>query len=197
MKTKILAPLATVAVMALAPMSAHAVTGFTDDSTSLRAGPGRDYPRIERLPKNVRVEVHGCLRRYDWCDVSYRGYRGWMDADDVKVAFRNTRGYIREYGPTYNVPLISFSFDTYWDNHYRKQRFYRERVAWREKSRTWYNDRDHDGIPNRVDRDQDGDGIRNSKDRDMDGDGVRNSRDRDRDGDGVRDKNDRRPNTPN
>ncbi|MBL8628545.1 MAG: SH3 domain-containing protein [Rhodospirillaceae bacterium] len=177
MNFKFLTPLTTIAALAFAPTTAHAVTGFTDDSTSLRAGPGRDYPRIARLPRNVRLEVHGCLRRYDWCDVSFRGARGWIDADDVKVAFRNSRGYIREYGTSFDVPLITFSFDWYWDKHYRGQRFYRDRASWRERSRGWYRDQDGDGVPNRYDRDQDGDGIRNSRDRDVDGDGIRNKRD--------------------
>jgi WXXGXW repeat (2 copies) len=45
-------------------------------------------------------------------------------------------------------------------------------------------DTDHDGIPNRFDRDRDGDGIRNRADRDRDGDGVPN-------------RYDRRPDNPN
>ncbi len=80
-------------------------------------------------------------------------------------------------------------------------------------------DLDHDGIPNRFDRDVDNDGIPNSLDRnidggfcrkgplkghyigdhmnnnsvhehDMDGDGIVNSRDTDMDGDGIRNEND-------
>lgn len=50
-----------------------------------------------------------------------------------------------------------------------------------------YGDRDHDGVPNRYDRDNrrfgpygdlDRDGIQNQHDRDRDGDGIRNNRDR-------------------
>ncbi len=68
-------------------------------------------------------------------------------------------------------------------------------------------DMDHDGVPNRYDRDRDGDGIPNQYDRhpnggkphprhDRDHDGVPNRYDRDRDGDGVRNRHDRRPDNP-
>ena len=56
---------------------------------------------------------------------------------------------------------------------------------WRmERGRWERGDRDHDGIPNRVDRDRDNDGIPNRADRDRDNDGVPN-------------RVDARPNNPN
>jgi len=85
-------------------------------------------------------------------------------------------------------------------------------------------DMDHDGVPNRYDRDRDGDGIPNRYDRhdggyrsgwdrapqrawehngwrhgggrDEDRDGVPNRYDRDRDGDGVPNRRDYRPDNP-
>jgi hypothetical protein len=65
-------------------------------------------------------------------------------------------------------------------------------------------DRDHDGIPDRYDRndgrgdrrDSDRDGVPDRVDRDRDGDGVPNRVDRDRDGDGVPNRVDRRPDNP-
>jgi uncharacterized protein YraI len=183
MKTKIILPLAAAAV-ALAPMSAFALTGFTDESTSLRAGPDSDAPRITRMPKNARIEVHGCIRRYDWCDVSYQGTRGWVDSDDVEIAYQGARTYLRERAVVEQVPVVRFEFDRYWDDYYRGHVIYKERDTYRTQAADWYNDADMDGVPNRYDRD-------------MDGDGERNSLDRDRDGDGLRNKRDPMPNTPN
>lgn len=74
-----------------------------------------------------------------------------------------------------------------------------------------YGDRDHDGVANMDDQDRDGDGIPNRLDPhpnrydrhagigpngDLDRDGIANRYDRDRDGDGIRNGRDRFPNNP-
>lgn len=56
----------------------------------------------------------------------------------------------------------------------RDGRWQREGSRWDRGGR---GDSDHDGIPNRHDRDRDNDGIANRNDRDRDGDGVPNRRD--------------------
>lgn len=182
----------------LVPVVAHAERAYTTSNLSMRAGPGRDYPRIARLPSNVRVNLLGCLNRYDWCDVTYRGARGWVNGDALAIRYDDRRVRVFEYGPHIRLPIITFSFDSYWDNHYNRRPFYNDRDVWRDRWRGWGGgrDQDRDGVPNRADRDQDGDGIRNSRDSDRDGDGIRNDRDRDRDGDGVRNNRDRNPNRP-
>ena len=184
-----------------APVAANAAVAYLTDSTSLRAGPGRDFPRIERLPSNVRVELYGCIDRFDWCDVRVGRMRGWVDGDDLTVPWRGRRVGIIEYGPRLSLPLISFRIDNYWDEHYRRHTFYRDRDRYRA-----FADRDHDSIPNRFDRDRDGDGRPNRVDPtpngrppgrgDEDRDGIPNRFDRDRDGDGTPNRADRRPDNP-
>jgi uncharacterized protein YraI len=200
------------------PAVAEAAPGFTDSRVALRAGPGGDYPRIETLQRNTRVNIHGCIRRYDWCDVSIGRIRGWVPADELMFRYQGRPVRVMEYGPRISLPTLTFSFDTYWDNNYRRSNFYRDRDRYRA---VWRRDQDRDGIPNAFDRDRDGDGVRNNRDRDRDGDGVRNNRDpqpnnpgvnrvdrdldndgirndrdRDRDGDGVRNNRDPQPNNP-
>jgi uncharacterized protein YraI len=206
MRAKIITAVAAAA--ALFAGAAQAATGFTVERTALYAGPGDDYPRVQRVPSEARVTVHGCIRAYDWCDVSFRGERGWMDGGDIIVRERGRRIYMRDYGPRYNVPLISFSFGSYWDSNYRNHRFYRDRDRWTQRASR---DMDHDGIPNRFDRDRDGDGRANNVDRnpnvpnrandgrnprDEDHDGIPNRFDRDRDGDGTPNRRDDRPDNP-
>jgi len=177
MKARFLIPVLAAAIF-LPVAAASAATGYTTDNLTMRAGPGGEYPRIDRLPRGAKVNVHGCIDRFDWCDVTFRGRRGWVDGDEITVPYRGRRVAIMEYGPRISVPVISFSFDTYWDSHYRRASFYRDRDNWRERWRGWSRvDQDRDGIPNRFDRDRDGDGVRNNRDRDRDGDGVRNNRD--------------------
>jgi len=85
---------------------------------------------------------------------------------------------------------FSFSFDTgavafaysdgYWDRDRRWHSWrnareareyrasygdrYRHRKHTRERNRGWRGDQDHDGVPNRYDRDRDGDGVSNRRD---------------------------------
>jgi uncharacterized protein YraI len=171
---------------------------------------------VTTLNRNTRVQIHGCINRYDWCDVSVRGARGWVEGDDLRLRYQGRPVRIVEYGPRIALPTLTFSFDRYWNDNYRRSGFYRDRDRYRDFARR---DQDRDGVPNRFDRDRDGDGIRNNRDRDRDGDGVRNNRDqkpnnpnvnrvdrdldndgvrnnrdRDRDGDGVRNRNDPAPN---
>jgi uncharacterized protein YraI len=187
------------------PAVAQAAPGYTDSRVALRAGPGGDYPRIITLQRNARVNIHGCIRRYDWCDVSVAGIRGWVPADELMFRYRGRPVRVMEYGPRISLPTLTFSFDTYWDNNYRRSNFYRDRDRYRA---VWRRDMDRDGIPNQFDRDRDGDGVRNNRDRrpndpsvnrvdrDLDNDGIRNDRDRDRDGDGTPNNRDVRPNNP-
>jgi uncharacterized protein YraI len=158
MKAKYLASVLAAAFML--PAAAHAQTAYTADSLTMRAGPGRDYPRIERLSRNSRVFIHGCVDRFDWCDVSRGRLRGWVDGDALMIPYEGRRLRVLEYGPRLDVPVISFRFDNYWNDNYRRHSFYRDRDRWREY-RSARRDQDFDGVPNRVDRDRDGDGVPN------------------------------------
>jgi len=103
----------------------------TTDSTELRAGPALDFPVVDRIPSDVRVEVHGCVRGYRWCDVSWRDARGWVPGQELAYLYQNRRVAIVEYGPRIGLPVIAFSFDTYWDRYYRGRSWYGERTRWR------------------------------------------------------------------
>ncbi len=159
MRLRYLAPILAAAV--LSPAIAQAAVGYTEGRVALRAGPGPDFPRLEALPRNVRVNVHGCVHRFDWCDVSWRGARGWINGERLTISYRGRRVLMHEYGPRMDVPVISFHFDSYWDNNYSRSGFYRERDRWRH---SWRGDEDRDGVPNRYDRDRDGDGTPNRRD---------------------------------
>jgi uncharacterized protein YraI len=152
--------LAAVTVL-LTATAVDAATGVAARRLSLHAGPGNDYPRIDRIPRDARVAVHGCIRAYDWCDVTFRGHRGWVDGDSLAIFDGRRRLVIREYGARYNVPVVTFGFGDYWDSHYRGRPFYRDRDHWNQRARR---DQDRDGVPDRFDRDRDGDGVRNRRD---------------------------------
>ncbi len=54
-----------------------AAPGIAKGTVNLRSGPGTAYARIATIPHGARVDVLSCAR---WCEVVYRGYRGWASA---------------------------------------------------------------------------------------------------------------------
>lgn len=82
---------------------------------------------------------------------------------------------------SFNTGDVAFAYsDGYWDRSHqwhawhnaRESREYKARYAHnynnsrhtKAKNQGWRGDRDHDGIPNSVDRDRDGDGTPNNRD---------------------------------
>lgn len=122
---------AVVAGLVVAPNLASALSAITTESTSLRAGPAFDFPVVDRIPSEVRVNVHGCVRGYRWCDVSWRDARGWMQGDELAYLDDGRRVAILEYGPRIGLPILGYSVDTYWDRYYRGRPWYGERARWR------------------------------------------------------------------
>lgn len=150
MKRVTLSVAATVAALMFGPNLASALTAMTTEPTNLRAGPAFDFPVVDRIPDDARVTVHGCVRAYRWCDISWRDARGWVSGDELAYFYRQRYVPIVEYGPRIGLPIVVFSFDTYWDRHYRGRRFYGERTRWR----TVWRDRDNTGRKS-VDRPRD------------------------------------------
>jgi len=130
---------AAVAGFVLAPNLASALSAVVTETTDLRAGPAYDFPVVDSIPSDVSVNVHGCVRGYRWCDVSWRDARGWVAANELAYLYQGRRVTLVEYGPRVGLPIVAFAFDNYWDRYYRSRPFYGERARWRT---VW---RGHDG----------------------------------------------------
>jgi uncharacterized protein YraI len=130
MKARFIVPLVALGAL-FASAAANAETGYTVNRFHIFAGPGRDYPRLETVPEDARVHIFGCMETRDWCDVAWNGVRGWIDSNGLEVVDRGRR--IR--ASDLDLPIISFSVDGYWRDHYRDRHFYRDRDR-------WYRDRD-------------------------------------------------------
>ncbi|MGF0539706.1 SH3 domain-containing protein [Agrobacterium sp. ES01] len=122
---------ATFAMSALAPAIAQAAQGFATANVNLRAGPSTQYPAVTVIPEGARLDIGGCMRSANWCDVNYRGIRGWVSASYLQASYRQQRVHV---GPQYYSPLgipnVTFSVGSYWDRNYRGRDFYRERNDW-------------------------------------------------------------------
>jgi len=106
---------------------AHALDAFVTSSAPLEAGPSPDYPQIATLEAGAPVAVYGCLNGWDWCDVSFEGYRGWFDGQLLAVPYQGERVPVFDFGPQIGVAVTAFSFDSYWEEHYRGRPFFTER----------------------------------------------------------------------
>jgi uncharacterized protein YraI len=105
------------------PGVASAANAFATGNVNLRAGPSTDYPVVITVAVNAPVDLHGCLTGYSWCDVSYSGARGWVSGKYLETVYQEERVLVPAYATRVNVPVISFSFGTYWDNNYRGRDF--------------------------------------------------------------------------
>src|SRR5215471_3670593 len=94
--------------LAIAPNLGSALTAATMKSANLRAGPAFDFPVVDSIPSDVRVNVHGCLEAYRWCDVSWRDARGWVPGDELVYLYEGRRVTIVEYGPRVGLPVVAF-----------------------------------------------------------------------------------------
>jgi len=123
------------AVLPISAASAQTTRGYTVRATRLYSGPLRDYPSVRYVQRGVRVNLHGCLRDWSWCDVTYRANRGWVAGVDLRISHDGRRqGIAADRG----IGVISFTFGSYWDTHYQGRRFYGQRQRWQTQYDTAY-----------------------------------------------------------
>ncbi len=111
------------AALAVPAAAMAAVPGFAITDVNLHAGPGGVYPVVDTLPAGARVRIDGCIGRYAWCNVAWRGEWGWVPGDELQALYRGRRMLVLDYGPEIDLPIIGFSVDTYWHRHYRHRHF--------------------------------------------------------------------------
>lgn len=118
-----------------ASASAQSMRGYVSSPSRLYSGPLRDYPSVRTLRRGTPVSVLGCLRDWTWCDVTYRGTRGWIAGNALRVRHDGRR---RGIGANMGVGVTTFTFGSYWDNHYRGRSFYGQRQRWQSQSGNAY-----------------------------------------------------------
>ncbi|WP_429913152.1 SH3 domain-containing protein [Govanella unica] len=95
------------------------------------AGPSPDYPRVTRLPAGAAVQVFGCLDDWYWCDVGWRGQRGWVTAANLYGRYGGNSVYVSQYGPRFGLGIVLYNAGSYWDRNYRNRySWYRDRDRW-------------------------------------------------------------------
>ncbi|WP_421693818.1 SH3 domain-containing protein [Aestuariivirga sp.] len=178
---------------------ASAQQAYTTSSVNLRAGPSTRYPAVIRLPPDSRVFIHGCVRSFDWCDVSWRRFRGWVISDGLEAVWRNRRVEFDDYRDYVEIPYVSFGFG-YWDRYYRDRPWFNNWDRWGDRNDRRWNDyrgkRGNGGVDRNRNNNagQDGGGYGNSPSRNNN-DGK--SRGNQRDGDQTDNAGNNRGDNPN
>ena len=96
----------------------------------LYSGPSRNFPRAATAYPQNRLRVLSCLRGYEWCDIYTRGARGWVQGADIAAMYRGRRQRIDQIGAELEIAVQPFQFERYWEDNYRRQPFYPDRVRW-------------------------------------------------------------------
>ncbi|QIB34163.1 SH3 domain-containing protein [Ancylobacter pratisalsi] len=104
--------------------------GFVTTTVNLRAGPSTTYPVVVVLQEGMGLGIYGCLDDYSWCDVDWRGNRGWIAARYLESDYRGRRVDLDEYAPTIGVPVVGFNFGNYWGRYYRGRSWYADYDRW-------------------------------------------------------------------
>lgn len=139
---------ATAAMVAVTPALAQAATAYSTANVNLRAGPSTSYPAVVVIPDGSKLQVFGCLQSPNWCDVGFAGGRGWVSGTYIQMSYSSKRVYVKpDYYQRLNVPIVTFSVDSYWDNHYKSRKFYSERSRWEK----YDGEHRRDAQPARVD----------------------------------------------
>ncbi|MCD7099206.1 SH3 domain-containing protein [Stenotrophomonas sp. MMGLT7] len=123
--------LSLAALLAAPTALAQSDRGYTNTNANLRAGPDAGYPRIATIPGGSPVQVYGCINDWSWCDVAWRGERGWLSAALLDYDYSGRRVHVSGYGAQIGLPVLSFVFDSYWNDHYRSRSWYNDRERWR------------------------------------------------------------------
>jgi uncharacterized protein YraI len=99
-------------------------------SAGVYAGPDDSYPLVAQLDADTPIQVMGCLDDWSWCDVRFPGDRGWVYAPDISYGYEG--GYVPfySYAPSFGVPVVAFSVDSYWGSYYHNRPWYAQRADW-------------------------------------------------------------------
>ncbi len=110
--------------------AAVAANGYTTDSVHMFAGPSDQYPAVMRLSAGRPLTIHGCLPDFAWCDVSWRGNRGWVTGFALEALSRERRVGTADSGHLTGVPVVDFDVQDYWEDNYRDRPWYADRTEW-------------------------------------------------------------------
>ena len=107
--------------------AAEDLRGATTAQSTMYAGPGDAYPQVMRLTAGLQIGIHGCTHTAAWCDVTWRGKRGWVPAAALELRENGDRMPVSAL----TVPETTFELASYWAANYKTRLWYRDRAKWK------------------------------------------------------------------
>lgn len=119
----------------LAPLSVssgHAAgrMAVAEANINVRAGPATRYPAVGLLTTGRQMTVHGCIKGFTWCDISTPRIRGWVLAANIQAYHARRQVYVAMDAIELDIPVVTYSLRSYWDDYYRDRDFYGEIDRW-------------------------------------------------------------------
>ncbi len=108
--------------------AAMAGDGYVNEDTDLRAGPDPGYPTVATLHSGTPVSIQGCVKNWSWCDVVTTNGRGWIAGDFLEEDYEGHRVVVPAFGVQVGIPIVTFSFNSYWNEHYRSSPWFHDRA---------------------------------------------------------------------
>jgi uncharacterized protein YraI len=105
-----------------------AAQGVTVAGAVMYAGPNPNYPQVMHLAADLQVGIHGCVSSWQWCDISWRGKRGWVAASALEYRDKGESMPVAANTP---IPTATFELSNYWAANYRHRLWYNDRAKWR------------------------------------------------------------------
>ena len=132
------------AIISFAAMTAavQAAPGFATADVNSRTGPDIEFPSAGIIPEGAPIDVQGCLNDESWCDVIWKGNRGWVFSEYLGFDYRGQIVLLPDAGPAvFSIPVVVFSTAEYWGRYYVGRSWYgiviggwyqiHPRVGWR------------------------------------------------------------------
>ena len=119
-----------VCLMALSGAASAQVQAYTNAPVDVYAGPAPDYPVVAEVPEGVPLSVMGCVEGYNWCDVAAPDLRGWVYGGSLSYPYQGANVPVMTYGVQIGLPVVVFSFDSYWGHYYRGRPWYHDAARW-------------------------------------------------------------------
>lgn len=125
---------AVTALTAFAAVPSYAVdqAGQVSGAANVRSGPSSSYEIIGKVRSGQKLDIIGCTRTWEWCDVKTHDKRGWIASRFLLGRYEGNLAGITNYGPKIGVEEIGFEERVYWGSHYTHTNFYKKRYGMQE-----------------------------------------------------------------
>lgn len=124
---------AVIAVSAFVAAPAHAYhdaeAGQASGSANVRSGPSSSYEIIGKVQSGQKLQIIGCTRTWEWCDVQTNDKRGWVASRFLLGHYEGHLAGVTNYGRKMGLNELSFEERVYWGTHYSHTNFYKKRYG--------------------------------------------------------------------